>query len=435
MDLINKFRLALRQHLTEGVQPHSVILMAVFPGRKPEYESFLKVVGFDKSAGREQGGLGVKGGAERDAMQSRDEFSARSDPDAGHWKVTGIADKGEFGKADPTPWELFMDWLWKALREKGLNPVPYLGFGNTAAPYGKLSPLQKRQRKYGLAAKIPAETDPAVVSKYAFAWPSKQYAGSGKIPGVGFDIKRDITVAISPMGTTVDETAKKFDSIIKSLTPPQGFKIESDLDNYRWSVTVDVDVDEPEGWRDRLTSVNAYKHENREKWNNAISELAGGRTNPLQLAPIVRTFLVVKHGFQPPLSIDVLSSEDFQRAVTIVKNTKLEDIVQFAKETNRLMPSVSQPTVAKDALRSKLSERWNQLVSQIADQGGVEPFVVQVAIADYMTKKAGFPEPFEPDIISPQLLSKAINVANKLTFEDLREFTESVMRSVNRLIK
>ena len=447
MDQIENFRRIIRQQLNEATKPRpqSVILMAVFPGgRKAEYESYLKVVGFDRSVGREQGGLGVKSAEDRAAMQARPdvgEFSAQSEPDAGAWKVVGLPEKGEFGRDKPSPWELFMDWLWKTLKEKGLNPNPYLGFGSAKPKVNpatgkleKLSPQQKRQKKYGVAAKIPAETDPATVAKYAFAWPSKQYTDSGTIPGVGFDVRKDVAIAISSMGSDIDETSHNFNEILKTVTPPPGFQISFDADNYRWNVIVDIEVDEPEGWEDRLANVNAFKRENREKWVEALRELTAGRTNSAQLAPLVRDFLVVKHGFKPPFNIDILTQEDFNKVVTILKNTQLDDIIKFAQETNRPAPTLFQKT-SKDVLKNKLVERWNQLVQQIADQGGTEAYVVQGALADYMTQQAGFPEPFEPEILPPAALSKAIVQAGKLSYDDLRPFMESVIRTLNRIIK
>lgn len=446
MDQIEQFRLALRQQLlSEGVQPQSVILMAVFPGgKKAEYESYLKVVGFDRSDVRKQGGLGVKDAEQRAAMQARPdvgEFSAQSDPEAGAWQVVGLPEKSESGMHEPSAWILFMDWLWKSLREKGLNPTAYLGFGDTKQKMdpktGKPIPLsisQRRQKRYGTQTRVPAETDPAIVSKYAFAWPSKQYAGSGKIPGVGFDIRRDVTIAISPMGDNIDDTSSKFNEIMKTLTPPPGFKIEYDAENYRWNIIVDIEVDEPEGWEDRLANVNAYKRENREKWIGAIQDLAAGRANASQLAKLVRDFLVVKHGFQPPFHVDTLTPEDFNKAITIIKNTQLDDIIKFAQETNRTMPTLFQKT-GKDVMKNRLIDRWNQLVQDLAAQGGTEPYVVQVALADYMTQKGGFPDPFEPEILPPNALSKAIVIAGKLSYDELRPFTESIIRTLNRIIK
>lgn len=446
MDQIEKFRLALRQHLlTEGVQPQSVILMAVFPGgKKAEYESYLKVVGFDRSDTREQGGLGVQDPEQRAKMQADPnvgKFSAQSDPEAGAWKVVGLPEKSESGMHEPSAWVLFMDWLWKSLREKGLNPTAYLGFGNAKQKInpttGKPIPLsisQKRQKKYGVQTRVPAETNPAVVAQYAFAWPSKQYAGSGKIPGVGFDIRRDVTIAMSPMGMDIDETSKKFNEIMKTLTPPPGFKIEFDAENYRWNIIVNIDVDEPEGWEERLSNVNAFKRDNREVWLGAISDLAGGKANPAQLAKLVRDFLVVKHGFKPPFHVDILPPEEFNKAIATIKNTQLDDVLKFAQETNRTMPTLYQKT-GKDVMKNRLMDRWNQLVQDLATQGGTEPYVVQVALADYMTQKAGFQEPFEPEILPPNALSKAIVAAGKLAYDDLRPFTESIIRTLNRIIK
>lgn len=390
-------------------------MMAGFPGKKSEYESFLKVVGFDRAMSPGSTGFGGEG-----------------DEDTGAWKVAGLPDRSELGKQNPSPWSLFLDWLWKYLKDKGYSPVPYKGFGDTASPYGKLKPYQKRQRKYGTATDIPLETDPEVVSKFAHGWPSKQYSGSGVVPGPGYDAKRDITLAMSPMGQTMDEIFKNLDKVFKSAPVPNWFKIESDPDNYRWSVIVNIDSDMPEGWKDRLDSVSSFKKENRERWNDAITSLAAGRTNPLQLAPLVRTFLVVKHGFQPPLSIDVLDKENFEKAISIVKNTSLEDVVQFAKETNRQVPTVSQASAAKQSVKSKLLNRWNQIVKDLADQGATEPFMVQVALADYMSKN-GFQDPFEPDILTPQQLSKAINIAGRIRYDDLD--MSSVEDDIERLKK
>lgn len=412
-----KFRLKLRQYLMEEVQPQEVIMMAGFPdqGDKAEWGSFLKIVGFDRAMSS-----GVTG------------FGKEGDEDAGAWKVSGLPEVSELGKQNPSPWSLFMDWMWKYLKDKGFSPAPASGFGDVKTPYGKLKPYQKRQRKYGVPAEIPPETDPATIQKFAHGWPSKQYAGSGTIPGGGYDVKRDVTIAISPMGNDMDQVFKNLDKIFKSAPIPSWFKIRSDEDNYRWAVSVDIDADDvPEGWKERKSSIDAFRLENRERWNDAITTLSGGRTNPLQLAPLVRAFLVVKHGFQPPLSVDVLNKEDFDKAVGIIKNTSLEDIVQFAKETNRPMPIVSQASAARESIKSKLTTRWNQIVQHLADQGATESYVVQVALADYMAKKGGFSEPFDADDLTPQQLSKAITIAGRLMYSDLD--VSSVEDDIERL--
>lgn len=407
----------------EEVQPQEVIMFAGFPdkGDKAEWGSFLKIVGFDRAMSASVAGFGKDG---------------KEGEDDGAWSVPGLPTVSELGKQNPSPWSLFMDWMWKFLKEKGYNPAPASGFGDVKTPYGKLKPYQKRQRKYGVPADIQPEQlhkmSPKEVKQFAHGWPSKQYSEMGIIPGGGYDVKRDVTIAISPMGNDMDQVFKNLDKIFKSAPIPSWFKIRSDENNYRWAVSVDIDADDmPEGWRERRTSIDAFRHENRERWNNTISTLSGGRTNPLQLAPLVRAFLVVKHGFQPPMSVDVLSKEDFDKAVAIIKNTSLEDVVQFAKETGRPVPVISQASAARDSIKSKLMTRWHQAVQRLADQGAVESYVVQVALADHMVKRVGFPEPFEIDELTPQQLSRVLTVASRLMYSDLD--VSSVEDDIERL--
>jgi len=47
----------------------------------------------------------------------------------------------------PTPWEMFIDWLWETLSEAGLSPMQGSGFANSKDKYGKDRPVEPEGKK------------------------------------------------------------------------------------------------------------------------------------------------------------------------------------------------------------------------------------------------------------------------------------------------
>lgn len=441
-DSITNIRWAIRGILSEGVQPHDVIIMAALPGES-ESDTRLKVVGFDKAMARQAKGFGTEG-----------------DKELGKWEYVGLPERSATGRADAPPWVMFMDWLWDFLRDIGLDPQPAEGFGDEKPhkPGEKLSVHAKRAKKYGAGVSIPMASREEIPpgfekswSKFKGAWTGtpgekegekRYYKERGEIPGGGYDINRDITIIVNSLGDDQEERAKKFDQLLKNAKTPDWFKIVPDIDkkgdhNYRWFVRVNIDVAESEGWKERLSSITAYKAENRDKWKAAINDLAAGKTNPIQLVPIVIAYLVEVHNFKRPFHIDMLNEQEFNKALKIVQDLTLNEIVEFARKTKRVPPVVgadisSQKPSAMD--HSQLVNRWNQIVAQLAGESGVDQYAIQVALVDYIEAQPDFSKPFDIDTARPAELSNAIVKIGTLKYEDIAGLVESVNNYVDTVI-
>lgn len=427
-DIVNDIRYALRNVLfAEDAQKQSTIFFTVVPGEKPKWasapsESHIKIFGLDRAVSRGTKGFGGKGGEE-----------------LGAWHATGLPDQTATGFKGmgsdfpgPAPWILFMDWFWDLLKSNDMNPSPHEGFGDMNVPYNQLAPNQKRQRKYGKIHKpqmAPGEELPSALKSLA-------KGGTANWPR-GFDIEKDVTIIIDSIGNNQDEVTRNFQKILSSAQVPNYMTIIPDVEEHRWFVSFNYETgDKPAEYEERRKNIDAYKYENREKWIGAIRKLAGGKTNPAQLAPLVRKWLVAKHGFQRPFHVDVLSPEEFGRALEIVNNANLDELVAFAKEAGEAPPVVGAGNVSGgDRVRQEIlmGKRWVQIINRLAEEGGVEPALVEVALADYLTKN-GFEDPFEYDISSPAVQAKAINAVSSLTFDDIRGLLESVQNQVRSLM-
>lgn len=428
-DVINDIRYALRSALLkEDAQKQSTIFFTVIPGEKPKWasapsESHIKVFGLDRAVSRGTKGFSGKGGEEQ----------------LGAWHALGLPDQTATGFKGmgsdfpgPAPWILFMDWFWDFLKANNMNPSPHEGFGDMNVPYNQLAPNQKRQRKYGKVNKpqmAPGEELPSALKSLA-------KGGTANWPR-GFDIEKDVTIIIDSIGNNQDEVTRAFQKRLSATQVPNYMTIIPDTEEHRWFVSFNYETgDKPQEYDERRKNIDAYKYENREKWVNAIRAIADGKTNPAQLAPLVRKWLVAKHGFPRPFHVDVLSPEEFNRALQTVQSANLAELVDFAKEIGEAPPVIGSVVPDRsDRIRQEIlmGKRWVQIINRLAEEGGVEPALVEVALADYLTKN-GFEDPFEYDISSPAIQSKAIAAVSSLTFDDIRGLLESVQKQVRSLM-
>lgn len=413
-DIVSQFRLALRNALIdESVQAQSSIFFTVIPGEKPKWasqasETNIRIFGLDRAMTRKASGFGGAGSE-----------------DVGAWEVVGLPAQTVTGLKEPPPWILFMDWMWETLKSKELNPAPYTGFGDTAVPYNQLRPYAKRQRKYGTQNRPTAPPGDVL--------PSALRRGTGNWPP-GYDIERDVTIIIDSLGDNQDDVTRRFNDILASANVPSWMTLVPDLEDHRWFVSFNYEVGESDHV-ERQKSVDVYKGENREKWKNVIRKLAGGRTNPIQLAPIIRRWLVTKHGFQRPFHVDILSQEEFNKAIDLIGNTNLDEIVAFCKEAGIAPPTIgAAETPGRERQEILMAKRWVFLISKLADEGGVEPAIVEVALSEYLSKH-GFEDPFEYEMSSPAVQAKAINSVSTLTFDDIRGLLESIQNHVRSLME
>ena len=384
---ISEFRHELRSLLVlrETIEKYAIIYLRALPSSTPGEESNIKVMGLDRAMSREHTGFGQAGQGE----------------DVGAWSVQNLPDRSATGMYNPTPWILFMDWFWQLLREQNLEPMGLDGFGDDKP--GPKTVAQKRMKKYGEGAR-------------------------GE-----YDVKRDLTVAINSIGNNEDEVARNFRKIMAGAQTPGWFNLVEVRATNEWYAIVQMEIEMPDGWADRKANMDNFKEKHRQEWKRVISKLADGRTNPAQLSPLVKLFLVKKHGFPYPFNTDVMSDEDFQRAVTLVMSMKLEELVEFAKAEGKLPPIIGKARIrALDP--ESLQQRWTQIVDRLATELDADHPTVQVALADYMVQKAGFPDPFEPELMSPNMFSRAMVYAGRLRGEDLRPFTESIQQQVKRLL-
>lgn len=486
-DVISEIRYALRSALfLEDVQTQSTIFFTVIPGEKPKWasapsETHLRIFGLDRALSRgNEGFLGREWFCSSHpnvvvsdkAYTGRDETGKISNPpqntcptckaplqerprrpagwkpgdpeELGAWHSVGLPAqtatgyKGKGSKfSGPEPWVVFMDWMWDFLKSKDLNPNAYQGFGDLDKPYNRLTPNQKRQRKYGKIYKpemAPGEQLPSALRSLSSTanWPK------------GFDIEKDITIILDSIGRNQDEVTRNFQKLLASTPMPSYMRLIPDTEEHRWFVSFDYETDDqPAKYEERRKAIDTYKKENREKWIAAIQKLSGGRTNPAQLAPIVRGWLVAKHGFQRPFHVDVLSQEEFDKAVALINSANLDELTQYAQDAGLAPPVVgADPAFANKARQEAImAKRWVQIINRLADEGGIEPALVEVALANYLgqqknpkTGESMFDDPFEFDIASPAVQARAIANVGTLSFDDIRSMLESVQKQVRSLM-
>ncbi|MEM3097208.1 MAG: hypothetical protein QXU32_00595 [Nitrososphaerales archaeon] len=384
MSIINEIIHELRSFLmAEDVGPYAIAIIRPMPGGVPEEETHIRVIGFDRAMSRGQVG-----------------FGGEDDEDVGSWRILNLPERSATGMYNPTPWVLFMDWLWKLLRDSNLEPMGLEGFGDEAGAPKTVA--QKRMRKYG-----------------------KSVQGE-------YDVKRDVVMAINSLGKDEEEVARNFKNLMVNASTPDWFKLVELKGYNEWYVIVQMESEMPEGWQERKKYMEEYKEKHRQEWKKAVEELAGGKTNPVQLNPLVKLYLVKKHNFESPFNVDVMNDDEFKRAIDIVRTLKLEDIVEFAKAEGKAPPVIGRPKAGEISVEV-LKDRWAQIVDKLADELDADHPTVQVALADYMVKKAGFDDPFEPDLMSPAQFAKAVAIAGGLSGDDIRPFTEDVQKQIRRL--
>jgi len=418
--MINEFIQVLRSVLMEALQEQVIVVMTVSPGGNPKYESLLRIYGLDKAT---YSGGGTGG------------FGGEDDEDLGAWKILNLPTETETGMRNPPAWVLFMDWLWKALKSKDLEPAPYLGFGDISKPYSELPIHGRRVRKYGEMAKgsyqwwdiRPMMKRGSGGNVLSWQQPGKE-AKSEKISIGQAGIKKDVTVTITSLGIAQDEIDDGFRKLLKSVNNPGWFKIKEE--EGRWFVVVQMEAEEPEGWQERLKTVTAFKRENREKWNEALKAVAGGRIYPQQLHYIVARYLIAYHGFSTPFNVDLLEQSELDKALNIVKSLTLEELTKFASDKNIKLPPIG--ATKQTGAASIVDYKWDSVISRLAEEGNVEEPVVQVALSDYLAAN-GFNDPFDFDLLSPTNKIRAIRIADKLRYSDISSFVESVQRLLKSL--
>lgn len=430
---MDEFIQELRAHLrgallSEEAHKYSIIALEADPGDKAQYDTYISIAGFDKAMSRGMGGFGG------------DTAANLAGKGEGFWKVLDLPERTATGMQGEgvTPWVLFMDWMWDWLKQNGMNPQAYMGFGDLDTPYGQLSVAKKRQRKYGVQRTMDDPNDMPLdfaPKTKALKSQSVEFAKNPEKRTAhwppGYDIKKDVTIIVDSLGTDPELIAKKFQKMLLTAKTPPWFHFAPVYG--RTFVIVNMDEDVPEGYQDRLENITAYKRENQEKWKNIVKKLAGGRTNPVQLQPVIIKLLAAKYGYPARLNLDTLKPEQLQKVFDIVSGLSLEDLIQFAKEQNMMVPVASAPEANKLSSQiASMQKRWNEIVNKLASEGSVEPLMVDVALANWMTKN-GFADPFEFEMLPPAKQAKAVVLAGRLRFEDLRDDIVNVQEQVRRL--
>ena len=428
-EFIQEFRSYLRSALlAEDVHKHSIIALEADPGEKAQYDTYISIAGFDKAMSRGMGGFGGN---------TKANLAGQGD---GFWKALNLPERTATGMQGEgvTPWVLFMDWLWDWLKQKGMSPQAYQGFGDIDTPYGQLSVAKKRQRKYGVQRTMDDPYDMSLdfaPKTKALKSQSTEFAKNPEKRTAhwppGYDIKKDVTIIVDSLGTDPELVTKKFQTMLLQAKTPPWFHFAPVYG--RTFVVINMDVDVPEGYKDRLETITAFKRENQEKWKNAIKKLAAGRTNPVQLQPVIVKYLVTKHGFKHPFNLDILKPEQLQQVFDIVARISLEELIQFAREQNMMVPVASAPEATKISTQiASMQKRWNEIVHKLAVEGSVEPLMVEVALTNWMIQN-GFSDPFEFEMLPPAKQAKAVVLAGRLRFDDLRDEIVNVQEQIHRL--
>lgn len=460
-DKINEIRFELRSLLSEDIHEQAVIAIEVMPGgdeEKAEWQSFVRVTGFDASSSR--GSKGYGGGVPTTGASHGDAPNLQATAkEVGAWKVLGVPERTATGMSGPSPWISFMDWFWDFLKSSGLNPAPAKGFGleqlcskkdcpermkgKPCNQYGHLSPAQKRNRKYG--TQFRSSEDPDFIGDKPLKDIIKTRALNTRVKSIekkkeqesldlwptGFHIDKEITIVTSPMGTDQDMVIHRFREVMAKAKPEPWFRIAWDTNWDVFFVYVNIDSEMPEGWGSRLASLQIYHAKRKAEWGDLLRDLSQYRTNVAQLRPIISRYMVDKHGFEEPFNIDVLDDEEYARAKDVIQKTKLDDIIAYAKSIGLVPPSVGAPR--RTAKVASMDKMWDDIVQRIADQGAVDPLVADVALSNMMSTM-GFGDPFDWDLLDPNKKLKAVNVARRLTFNDVRGMIESVKAQINTLL-
>lgn len=460
-DKINEIRFALRSLLSEDIHEQAIIAIEVMPGGdedKAEWQSFVRVTGFDASSSR--GSKGYGGGSPGVGPSHGDTPNLTpTAKEVGAWQVLGVPDRTATGMSGPSPWIAFMDWFWDFLKSANLNPAPAKGFGleqlcakkecpermkgRPCRQYGHLSPAQKRNRKYG--TQFRSSEDPEFLSDKPLKDVIRTRALSTRVKSIGkkkeqdsldlwptgFHIDKEVSIVTSPMGVDQDMVIHKFREIMSKAKAEQWFRIAWDTSWDVFFVYVNIDSEMPEGWRSRLASLQIYHAKRKAEWGDLLRDLSQYRTNVAQLRPIIARFMVDKHGFEAPFNIDVLDDEEYARAKDVIQKTKLDDLVAYAKSINVVPPSVGAPR--RTTKVASMDKMWDDIIQRLADQGAVDVLVADVALSN-MLASMGFGDPFDFELMAPDKKLKALNIARRLTFNDVRGMIESVKAQIGTIL-
>lgn len=440
-DKINEIRFALRSIISEEIQEQAIIAFYAVPASedKSEYESFINIVGFDKALSRGTAGFG--GGTPTSGASHGDSPSLeKTEEDVGAWKVLGLPDRTATGMNAPSPWIVFMDWFWDFLKSAGMNPMPAKNFGEVTKPYSQLSPGQKRQRKYGVQHK-PGEEPDREISKLVAQMPERQdvkktksLSGAGHLWPAGFDIKRYVSVVTSSLGGDQEDVAHRFRSIMAKAKPDQWFRIAENRELGLFFVYINIDAEMPEGWRDRLSSLQIYHAKRKAEWEDLLRDFSERRANVAQLRPLLARYMIDKQKFTKPFNIDVLNDEEYARAKQVLQGLKLADIVSFAKEIGVAPPVVGLMARGAPTPKSEsFNKLWDDVIERLAAMGPVDPLIADVALSNWMSAH-GFPDPFDFESLPGDKKLKAIVTASKLTFNDIRDMMESAQAQIKALL-
>lgn len=381
----------IRRVLYEDSSNQDIIMLSV--SANDEFTSKIHVVGFDHAISREVSG-----------------FGGEDDKEKGSWKVLGLPEKSDTGMHNPSPWQLFMDWLWKLLNDKGLNPDPKYGFGPLPKKGDTKTVSMRRRMKYG--AHMPQDQE-------------------------NLDVKKYVTIIVDSLGADNVEVMNKFEAILNGASKPSWFEIvkedpTSKFSADRWFVRVSVDASMPEGWKERKDAYETYAGSAREKWKNALSELAGGRTNLYYLGKVVTDMLIKKYGFAP-FHVDILKPELLDKALGIIKSVTLNDVIQYANETNQTL-AVEPDKRMTGVPQIRLWGKFRKMVQALADQAGVDFYKMMAAISDLMVKSYGYIAPFDLDKLSEVELRRAYKLMKDVTLEQVKPLLESVDEYVKQML-
>jgi hypothetical protein len=378
-DIIKFFRGVLY----EDVHDQDIILFTVYPGDE-EHISNLRVVGTQYAVSRGVSGFDDSG-------------------ERGKWDVLGLPARTITGMNAPVPWVLFMDWMWDFLKRKDLEPKPLENFGDTLKPYSQLTVNQKRQRKYGTS--IPKDD-----------------------ADIGSDIKKDVVITIESLGETQEDAMLELQDLLDQETLPNWFNIIPDIENGRWFVRVQIDTQMPDQWKDRLDVLNKRKGSARNKWIDAVNELASGRTNTKQLAVLLKHMLVYKHGFNTPFHVDVIPEEELDKAVAVIKSLSLGDVVNFVKEWNKKNPKtqLAPPTISVEDKPLRGMDQivlWGKImngVRSLAGKLGTDETTMLIAVGDHLISNHGFVN-FDLHKMSEKDMRRAFEIVQSLKPEDVKQ--------------
>ena len=271
---------------SEAVEKAAIIVMKVLPDDEyPQYLTTVRVIGFDRAVKKGEAGWST------DPVLKAEQT----------WSFVDIPEyqNPAMQRKMPTPWVMFIDWIWNVLDKNGLNP-------RTAG--------EGKKAKYGKRIKMP-RTGPGIKGLPA-----------------GYDIQRDIEVSINILGEEA-VLNEKFGAILKKAAPLAWFRLTTDGE--RWYVVTRVEEAgyplgaEQEMERIRSASLQAVEEYDKEM-GRLTSELAdeGHDVDKSIVESIVGDYLS-KLGFGRPFSFAKLNPEYKKRVVKILRTMTVQDVVDL----------------------------------------------------------------------------------------------------------